>query len=184
MYADFSVFTAMVLISALIHETGHIVFLKAFGCEIRSITLMPFGAVIDSDEKILSYKREAAVALAGAVFNICAGLSALLFFAAVKDIYSLFFAITNFTLAAVNLVPVKTLDGARALEAALYALLPYEKAQKCADTVSYFSFLFLTLGGLWLLNVTGCNFSLIIFCVCVFIGVYAKKESSDYCVNA
>lgn len=181
-YADFSVFTAMVFISAILHECGHIVFLKAFGTEIYGITVLPFGAVIRSDAAKLSYRREAAVALAGALFNLAAAGAAGLFFCICRDIHPLFFCGCNLLLAAVNLVPVKTLDGGRALEAALCARLSPEKAQRYMESVSYVAFVFLTLAALVLLTVTGCNFSLIIFCVYLFVCVYVCPERSNPCM--
>ena len=174
-YADFSVFTAIVLISAAIHEAGHLTALSVLGAKIYGVTVLPFGAVIRSDAERLPYAREAAVALAGALFNFAAGLSAEVFYLLHHDMYSLFFCASNFFLAAVNLIPVRTLDGGRALEAMLYAKLPPEKAERYAESVSYIAFVVLTFAALAMLAVTGCNFSLIVLCVYLFLCVYAKR---------
>lgn len=173
-YADFSVFTALLFLSAFLHEAGHLVVLKAFGTVVHGITVLPFGAVIRSDAAKLSYRREAAAALAGPLANLAAAAGAALFFALQRDVYSLFFCLCNCFLAAVNLVPVKTLDGGRALEAAFYARFSPEKAEKRLEAVSYVSFVFLTFSALALLAFTGCNFSLVILCVYLFLCVYAK----------
>ena len=111
-YADASVFTFEVLLSAAIHEMGHISVMKLFGVKIHSVTVLPCGAEISSDVSLLPYKKEALVALAGALANIVTGLVSYTVFLFSKDIYSLFFAVSSAFLAFVNLVPAKSLDGA------------------------------------------------------------------------
>lgn len=176
--ADFSVFTLLFLLAAMIHEVGHLVCLKACGAKIYGITVLPFGAVIRSDAEKLPYAKEAAAALAGPAAGLAAAGAALLAFLLFRDMYSLFFAVTNLTLSLVNLVPVRTLDGGRALEAIAFSRMPYERAECFSENVSYASFVLLTFASLGLLVVTGCNFSLIIFCVCLFIAAYGGKSGS------
>ena len=94
-----------------------------------------------------------------------------------RDPYTLFFAAANLTLSFVNLVPVRTLDGGRALEALAFSRMPFEKAESFAENVSYGAFVFLTFASLGLLAFTGCNFSLVIFCVCLFISAYGKRNA-------
>lgn len=173
-YADFSIYTALVLISAFLHEAGHLIAMKIFGVEIYSITVLPFGAVIRSDASSLSYRREATVALSGAAVNLACAASCGISFLFINNIHIMFFGICNLFLAAVNLIPVKSLDGARALEAILYMYIPIHKVRDCMESVSYFSFVVLTVAALVLLSATGCNFSLVIMCVYLFICVYVR----------
>lgn len=174
--ADFSVYTAIVILCAILHEAGHIASIKLCGGKIFEITVLPFGAVIHSDMFSFPYYKNALVALSGALSNICFAAAGGIVSLFTNDRYTLFFCICNLLLAAVNLVPVKTFDGGVALEALLLMKYSSEKVDAVIDTVTYFAFVFLTFSALGLLIVTECNFSLIIFCIYVFICVYAKQE--------
>ena len=177
MAADCSVFTVLIFAAAFVHEAGHLVCLKASSVNIYGITILPFGAVIRSDAEKLTYRKEAWAALAGPLAGLCAAaVSGVLFFV-FRDPYTLFFAAANLTLSFVNLVPVRTLDGGRALEALAFSRMPFEKAECVAENVSYGAFVFLTFASLGLLAFTGCNFSLVIFCVCLFISAYGKRNA-------
>ena len=174
--ADCSVFTVLIFVAAFVHELGHLICLKTNGVNIYGITVLPFGAVIRSDAEKLTYRKEAQAALAGPFAGLCAAaVSGVLFFV-FRDPYTLFFAAANMTLSFVNLVPVRTLDGGRALEALAFSRMPFEKAESFAENVSYGAFVFLTFASLGLLAFTGCNFSLVIFCVCLFVSAYGKRN--------
>lgn len=173
---DFSVYSFCVILSAAIHETGHIVALKMAGAKIQNITVLPFGAEIRTDADMLPYKKELLVALAGPAANIVFALvSGTLWFLFCKPVI-MFFAVCNLILAFINLVPVRTLDGSRALGCVLLEKMPYEKADAYIESISSAAFALLTFASFVLLAVTGCNFSLIIFCVYTFISVYARRE--------
>ena len=175
--ADCSVFTVLIFAAAFVHELGHLICLKTNGVNIYGITVLPFGAVIRSDAEKLTYRKEAQAALAGPFAGLCAAaVSGVLFFV-FRDPYTLFFAAANLTLSFVNLVPVRTLDGGRALEALAFSRMPFEKAESFAENVSFGAFVFLTFAALGLLAFTGCNFSLVIFCVCLFISAYGKRNA-------
>ena len=175
-FADASVYTFELLLAAFLHECGHVASMKAFGVKIHSIEILPSGALICSDSELLEYKKEAVIAISGVFINLIFALTAYVFYLFIGDIYSLFFCLSNALLLLINIVPVKTLDGNRALTAIIYGALPYEKAQKIMDTVEYLSFVLLVFLAWGLLMLTGCNFSLVIFCVYIFFGVYARDE--------
>lgn len=175
--ADCSVFTVLIFAAAFVHELGHLICLKTNGVNIYGITVLPFGAVIRSDAEKLTYRKETWAALAGPFAGLCAAAVSGVLFLVLRDPYTLFFAAANVTLSLVNLVPVRTLDGGRALEAWAFSRMPFEKAECVAENVSYGAFVFLTFASLGLLAFTGCNFSLVIFCVCLFISAYGKRNA-------
>ena len=177
MAADCSVFTVLIFAAAFVHEAGHLVCLKASGVNIYGITILPFGAVIRSDAEKLTYRKETWAALAGPLAGLCAAAVSGVLFWVLRDAFTLFFPASNLTLSLVNLVPVRTLDGGRALEAWAFSRMPFEKAECVAENVSYGAFVFLTFASLGLLAFTGCNFSLVIFCVCLFISAYGKRNA-------
>lgn len=179
LYSDFSVFTFEVLLAAIFHELGHLFSMKLFRVKIHSLTVLPYGAVISSDVALLPYKKEAVVALSGVIINIIISAVFCAAWLFSGDIYTLFFCVCNVFLAIINLVPVPTFDGARAIEAVLCEYFAEEKTQLYMDNVYYFSFLTLVLLSLYVLNVTGGNFSLVILLTYMFICIYANCHSES-----
>lgn len=167
--ADPSACTLAALLAATVHECGHVAALRACGAHIDSITVLPFGAMIRSDVSRLPYKKEALAALAGPLAGLAAALVSGLVCFRLHDRYSLFFAACNLTLAGINLIPVHSLDGGRAAEALLLSCLPFEKAQALSDAVNGVSLAVLTLAAIGLVLLGSCNFSLILFCISLFL---------------
>lgn len=175
MYSDFSVFTLEIFLAAIIHEAGHLTAMKVFDVNIHSVTILPYGVVISSDSSTLPYKKEAVTALAGIVFNIITGVTALIVRLFTGDIYTLFFSVCSFFLAFVNLIPIQTLDGAVVLEAVVSQYCDLEKKEKIMENVYYSAFIIIVFASLYMLEATDGNFSLIILLCCFFISVYARK---------
>lgn len=178
LYSDLSVFTLELIAAAVIHESGHLIAMKLFGTDIFSVCILPCGVVISSDCTRLSYKKEALTALSGIAANLVTGGAALAVWFIFNDIYSLFFVFCSLFFVIINLIPVKTFDGARALKAILLHYFCHEKTECIMDNVYYFAFLLLVLASLYVLFVTDGNFSLVILLCVVFITVYAGEEES------
>lgn len=114
------------LIAAAIHEIGHIIAMKLCKVKIERITLGWYGARIEmSTEKLISYKKEIIIALAGPVFG---GITAVLTSRVGNDACTL---IAGFSaiLTAFNLLPAGILDGGRAIKYAALMLFN-EKIQR------------------------------------------------------
>ena len=111
------------LAAAAVHEAGHLAAMRACGCGVKSITLYPFGADIRESGGVRSYKTDMLVALAGPLANLAAALF----------VFGLFplFSVYCVVYALFNLLPVRMLDGGRALESLL--LCRFE--QHTADSV-------------------------------------------------
>ena len=100
-----------VLGAAIVHELGHYLVLRGVGGQVRRIRINVFGAVMDADGTKLSYGREAAVVLAGPAANVLCVWVCLLF-----DLEMDAFMGANLILGLFNLLPLRPLDGGRALE--------------------------------------------------------------------
>lgn len=119
---------ALIFISAsLVHELGHLFFLTLFKIKNPELILGITGAEIVCDMSRLSYKREALVYLGGALANFVCALLCICFLRQEFNIYIIFFFFANLFYALINLLPIKSLDGGRALECALSSFLsPFE----------------------------------------------------------
>lgn len=175
-YAEPSVFTAEIIVCAVIHELGHIIAMSACGVKIHSITVMPFGAEIRSDVSMLPYMKEAFVASAGALANAVSGISSLAVYAFTHGVCPLFFAFANFFLAFINLLPIKTLDGGRALKSVLLAKISCGSAEKISDFVSLCTFALFASSAFYASGLPQSNLSLAFFCAYIFICAYIKGE--------
>lgn len=100
-------------ISALLHEAGHLLCLRALGAPVYRVRLSCCGAVICTDS--LPYGRELIAAASGPVVNL-----ALIFLT--MHSYPLT-ALVNFCLFTYNMLPFYPLDGGRMLRAVLHLAL-------------------------------------------------------------
>jgi len=101
----------MVLGSALLHEAGHWGALYLLGGRVNAVRIGVLGAVMEMDSDRLSYAQELLVVLAGPGMNLlCAGLGLW-----IGDRKWLTAIGGHLTLGAFNLLPIRPLDGGRAL---------------------------------------------------------------------
>ncbi|MBQ7912850.1 MAG: site-2 protease family protein [Clostridia bacterium] len=137
-------------IVALQHECAHAFAAAKLGYKLRSIVLMPFGAVIDGDLHSISLKDEIFVALCGPICNLLtAG-----FFVALWWLTPTMYAFTDvacyssLAIALVNLLPAYPLDGGRVLRCVLArifkkSILSEQKAEaRAAKICRVVTFLF------------------------------------------
>lgn len=110
------VVVAAVISASVLHELGHLAALRHYGVRVRALRLTALGAELEAPKLVrLSYPRELIVTLSGIAVNLlCAALLAVLVRHSGGESAYLF-AGAHLVLAAFNLLPVSTLDGARAL---------------------------------------------------------------------
>lgn len=122
---------ALVLAAAAIHETGHYLALRLLGGRVKMLRLTLFGAEMETDNHKVSYGGEVLAALAGPGANLlCAGLLTALGAKIQPELVG-----ANVTLAVFNLLPVRPLDGGRALyqlTAWMFGPLAGENVCRCA----------------------------------------------------
>ncbi|MCD7728182.1 MAG: hypothetical protein LUH57_07555 [Ruminococcus sp.] len=96
------------VLSSLLHECGHIVAMKVSGVKIKELRLYGGGAKISAENGFISVKRELFIAFSGVAVNL---ILCVLFY----KLFPLVFAV-NLSILIFNLLPIGTLDGARALD--------------------------------------------------------------------
>ena len=145
----------IVLAAAAVHELGHWAALRLFGARVLALRLALPGAVMESGSEALSYGRELAVVLAGPGANLlCAVLLTALGPGWEAE------AGAHLVLGAFNLLPVRPLDGGRALFLASSWLWGPEEGERIARWTGMISavaaagllglLIFRTGGSLWL----------------------------------
>ena len=175
---NFSVYTLIILSCILIHEAGHIIFIKSRGVTILSIDVTPVGVNIITSG-LASYKTDIMIALFGPAFNIFAALLILPFLrlASGGSTTLLLGFLTNLIFAAINLFPVAGLDGGRAMASILKMYLSEERARKIFTTLSAIFLVVLSVCALIILTLTRYNFSLVLLCGYLFYTIYFRPMS-------
>lgn len=106
---------ALVLGASAVHELGHCLILLALGARIQAFRLTALGAELITDSGRLSYGGELLAVLAGPGANLGAALvSSLILPARCPE-----FTGANLVLACFNLLPIRPLDGGRAVKLAV-----------------------------------------------------------------
>lgn len=147
--------TGLILLAAILHEMGHLLVLRLAGAKVRRLDIGVSGAIMDADTSRLTYGEELAAVLAGPMMNILA--------AGVCGIWggSSLFIGANVVLCVFNLMPVRPLDGGRALYLLAVWIWDIERGERLAGTVGGITAMALALvlsevmyrsrGSLWLL---------------------------------
>ena len=163
---------APVAAAILLHEVGHMMAARLCGVRMSALHIDLFGARLHLAGTV-SYRHEAAIAAAGPICNL---LSAAVLSALTRmDVSACLegdgmagtFVLASLGLAAVNLLPVRSLDGGRVLYCILAPLL----GERVADAVLVLGTA-LCLGALWVFSVyallrVGEMLSLFAFSICL-----------------
>ncbi|MBR6914982.1 MAG: site-2 protease family protein [Clostridia bacterium] len=126
----------------LVHETAHFLTAAALGVKLSSVRLGAWGINTVFDYSSASAGREIAVLLSGPAANIAAALAVIK--TPLTDVPGgVYFVLTSFALGAVNLLPVRGLDGGAILSAAVGRFVLPDRAWRiCTVTSRVFSFAF------------------------------------------
>lgn len=152
LYIDFSLYTLIIFLSALLHECGHLIFMSAFGVGIEKIIILPVGARIIEKQSLISYGKEIIISAGGCIFNL---LIFLLFYKSFPV-----FACTNLFFFTLNILPIYSLDGGRIVR--LISTMRYnpEKAERTVHRVSFVFSVILWVFGVYIMLCLKGNLSL------------------------
>jgi Zn-dependent protease len=192
---------AVFLTAAVAHELGHLIAAKVMRIGVKEIRLDTFGARICVEERLLSYKQELWLALSGPVANLATAMIA--FFALPKDSQELFFEIERFASsgewhtggaagffilssliqAAINLLPIKSFDGGRALQCLLSLFVSETAAERIVEISSAISVGILWMMALYLMLKTSSGLELYAFSIGLFFMLAGRQSLSHTDAN-
>ncbi|MCL2097035.1 MAG: site-2 protease family protein [Oscillospiraceae bacterium] len=161
-----------------IHEMGHIIFIKLSRLDILSVEILPFGINIVTNNSLTAYKTDILIALSGPFANLI--FSCVIFFAIKFNGYDsvIFFAfLSNILYAAINLFPVRSLDGGRIVETAMKIILPENYSHTAFSAVSAVFLGVLSIFAFFILMATGYNFTLILLCCYLFYTIHFSPRN-------
>ncbi len=136
----------------LLHEMGHLAALLHFGIRPKQLTLSCLGAQIEMCDPYLAYKKEAHVFLAGPLAGFLGCILAWLFLRYHFTRYGMLFFSFNLLLSLFNLLPLKSLDGGKALFSLLCHYGEESTAQKITNWVHLVTLALLLLISLWIMK--------------------------------
>gem|GEM_PF-750218 len=165
-----------IVAAVLCHEAAHIFVGRLFSMKVRRAVLLPLGITFEMDAP-RSYAAEFAVAAAGPFVNIliCALIKTGLFpvSAGVDELF-LFSA----SFAALNLMPVRSLDGGTMLLSAASKLFSRQTAERILDVFGAAALAFMWLVGIYIFFYGTENFTLLLFVSFMFAATVMKNDSA------
>ena len=160
------------LIAAALHEAGHIIAAKVLKIELYDLKLGIFGASLGANTLGLSYGAECILAFSGPFMNIlCAVIGSL---SAPSSDFSNMFISASIFLAALNLLPIKDLDGGRITYSLIANFASCKVAERIIEALS-----FVIIFSVWCLSVylmirRGASLSLFIFSSALFCKIFVS----------
>ena len=156
---------ALTLLSAFLHECGHLAAARGMGLTPREVRLDLLGARMEISGRVLSYGEEFLLAAAGPLTSLLLSLAAvpLWRYGAARS-----FSAVSLLLGLLNLLPIRTFDGGRMLEVTLAAGIGTVWASRALRLCSFCSLLLLWLVAVYLLLRAADGLSLLCFSLSLF----------------
>ncbi|MBO5211931.1 MAG: site-2 protease family protein [Clostridia bacterium] len=126
----------ILILCYLIHETGHLAFVKLTGARAQRMSVGGFRLCLHYDCSRISYRKEFFVCAGGIIFNLLTAISVIAL--PLRENEGLtFFILCNFSLALMNLYPVATLDGGGIMKCIAKSFLDEARAERLCKRLSF-----------------------------------------------
>ncbi len=161
------------ILSAAMHECGHLVAALLLRLKVRELCFMPFGIrlLLKQDLSLVKTGKKLLLLFAGSGINL---LTFAILTLANKGMS--LFALTSLVTGIFNLLPVSTLDGGRILNEFLSLRFTENTAQNISDAISLFASFALFVLGAVAIAITGYNVSLIITAIYLAVLVILRQK--------
>ncbi len=165
------------LLTATLHEMGHLLMIKGSKVELKYIKIEPFGISIKLKNLFLKDPNdEIKIALAGPVSNF---IISFLCFVLLRE-KTHFLCFSNLCMGLFNLLPALPLDGGRILKAHLSKKMGYLKSYKLTLLVTRIISIITLISGLFILFITKFNFSVCIIGFFLFFNLFSEKNHTYF----
>ena len=165
------------LLSALMHELGHIMMLRHFGAMPERIKLSLFdAAIIDRKKALRKNNQELFVILAGIAVNYISAAIGMGIYHFVKQDWMMTFVTAHLTLGIFNSLPVDSLDGGQAILIILTSRFSQERAETILVIISIIVIVPIACGGFLLLFYTRYNFTLLLAAMYLTALLFLKNK--------
>mgnify|MGYP004650405647 FL=1 len=178
-FIDKSNFLFLGILAALIHEIGHLIFMKKTGYDVNEISFNLFNAnILDLNRVNRRMSDDILILVSGPFFN-------LIFFILFLFLYKIFlikallyFSFENLFLCVFNLLPIHSLDGGQLLFLLLLQKFSLEFVCKVSFIVSVIGLYLLTTVSFYTFFTSEYNFSLLV--LCFYLSFKILNESCNY----
>lgn len=169
---------AVLALSALVHEAGHLLAIALCGGKVRGLELGFCAFTINYDGRGMSYFLEAAAALSGPAASFFAALAAAAIWRRTGLEIMTDLAGMNIVLGLFNLIPIRFLDGGRAVGALAARFFGEAAAERVGTVLEATALTALLVFGVYVYSRTGDNPSLLIISASLIIfGCKNRKNS-------
>lgn len=163
-----------------IHECAHIFVTRRLGIKIKKIEVLPFGITARLwDEGIKKPVDEIKIALAGPLSNF---IIAYLAYGLVGGWWRDYIVCTSLVIGIFNLLPAMPLDGGRVLKAILVKKYGCIRGYGVAMRVTVFCGIAIVTVGVWVLYITGFNFSFLIIGAFLIANITEETKNTNMIV--
>ena len=159
--------------AALCHELGHLLMMRICSCEADSFEIGLFGAEISTALWDLGVFRTTAIYAAGAAANLISAACVTAFFG--HTVAAELFTACSISLAVINMLPIRSLDGGCIAEAIIYKIFPLH-AHTVLTVISAVTIVILWLASVYLILLFNANISLLLFCIYLFATLFLRRE--------
>lgn len=166
----------ILMLSCTFHEIGHLLAINMLGYRIRRVDILPMGALIVLPEGIPD-KDEYKIAIFGPLASLLLSFISFVMLLIFPATPMLFSALINLTLALFNLMPIKKLDGGKAINCFLNYKYPQKEKRTekiCSLLSSICKLLFLLLVSFFM-AVTDFNLGVILLSAVLLVQLLNKS---------
>ena len=166
------------LVSSMLHETGHLLFMYAFSQKVESVTFGAFGIRIQRYSScVLSYKKEAVIAFGGILVNFLIAFFSCLYYYLQGSSFALKLMGVNIIIALFNMIPIEVLDMGRVIRCTMLSFMEENLCDRIIKTVSFIFVNALALATVCYSIYIGINISLIAVTLYLYVITLIKKWS-------
>lgn len=166
-----------VFAAAFLHELGHIMAATYLGVELKCFSLDLLGARLHTSGRLISYKEEMLLCLAGPAVNFLTLAFIAPFIIKGYSLSSLtvcFFS-ASALLGIINILPIQSFDGGRVLSCLLKSFIAEERASRFTAILSFACIFCLWCISVYMLVRRGATLTLFVFSSSLFIRTFASE---------